>query len=87
VSEGCCTIAPLSNNWIAYAVGVLFAIGLVLVAVNAIFYNRRYDTAASKFKVEIVELKVAAVEARDKEQSRQEAANNAEKAREVERIA
>jgi len=74
------------DKWLVGAVGALALAGLVLLAVNAV-YNRGYDAASGKFKAEIAEMKAAAVEARDKEASRQEAANNAAKARESQRIA
>ncbi|EPE98628.1 hypothetical protein [Rhizobium grahamii] len=79
-------IAALTSKWAAYAIGALVAVGLVLLAVNAI-YNRGYEAAAEKGRAEVAELKAAAVDARDKEESRQYAANEAAKAREGIRIA
>ncbi len=79
-------IALIANKWLGYLIAGGVAVGLVLLAANAV-YNRGYDAAAGKFTAEIATIKAAAVEARDKEASRQEAANNAAKAREAARIA
>ncbi|MBZ9790534.1 hypothetical protein K9B32_10425 [Rhizobium sp. 3T7] len=69
----------------APTVGALALAGLLLLAANAV-YNRGYDAGAGKFKAEIAEMKAAAVTAANAETERQEAANNAAKAREAARI-
>lgn len=79
-------IGALTSKWIAYAVGSLVAVGLVLLAVNAV-YSRGYDAAAGKFTAQIAAMKAAATTARDAEIERQSAANEAAKAREASRIA
>ncbi|MDQ0558295.1 uncharacterized protein YlxW (UPF0749 family) [Rhizobium mesoamericanum] len=79
-------IGVLTSKWLVSAVGALVAVGLVLLAVNAI-YNRGYDAAAGKFTAQIAEMKAAAIAATNAETERQDAANNAAKEREAARIA
>ncbi len=87
-------------TWLAKMLGIDRLAAVLIVAVLAVSaaggaylyvdhkgYNRGYDAAAGRYKATIATMKAAAVEARDKEASRQEAANNAAKAREAQRIA
>ncbi|MGO6737111.1 hypothetical protein ACC732_04420 [Rhizobium ruizarguesonis] len=69
-----------------YLLGALAALTLLLTACWYIDH-KGYARAEAYHKAEIVELKAAAVTARDAEVERQAAANNAAKAREAARIA
>ena len=79
-------IALLTSKIGGYLIGAI-AIALLVWWGYTSIYNAGYDAATSVKNAEIVELKAAATDARDKEANRQVAANNAAKAREAERIA
>jgi Sec-independent protein translocase protein TatA len=79
-------MALLTSKVGGYLIGAIAAVALVWWGYNSI-YNAGYQAATAVKNAEIVELKAAATEARDKEANRQVAANNAAKAREAERIA
>ncbi|MBO9124836.1 MULTISPECIES: hypothetical protein [unclassified Rhizobium] len=79
-------IAFLTSKVGGYLIGAIAAVALVWWGYSSI-YNAGYEAATAIKNAEIVELKAAATEARDKEASRQVAANNAAKAREATRIA
>ncbi|MBO9194313.1 hypothetical protein J5277_09370 [Rhizobium sp. 16-449-1b] len=79
-------IALLTSRVGGYLIGAIAAVALVWWGYSSI-YNAGYAAATAIKNAEIVELKAAATEARDKEASRQVAANNAAKAREAIRIA
>lgn len=69
-----------------YLYGLIAAV-LLLWGVHTHVYNSGYDDAVLVKDAEIAELKRAATEARNAEVERQDAANNAAKLREAQRIA
>jgi hypothetical protein len=79
-------IAFLTSKVGGYLIGAIAAVALAWWGYSSI-YSAGYEAATAIKNAEIVELKAAATEARDKEANRQVAANNAAKAREAIRIA
>jgi 3-methyladenine DNA glycosylase Mpg len=71
----------------AFYVYAVIAAVVLLWAVHTQVYNSGYDDAVLVKDAEIAELKRAATEARNAEVERQDAANNAAKLREAQRIA
>jgi 3-methyladenine DNA glycosylase Mpg len=71
----------------AFYIYAVIAAVLLLWAVHTHVYNSGFDDAVLVKDAEIAELKRAATEARNAEVERQDAANNAAKVREAQRIA
>ena len=78
------------DKWLVSVVAIVIAAGLVLWAANSAYsriYDSGYQAAAVKYEAQIAAEHAAAVTAALAETERQDAANNAAKAREAARIA